>query len=242
MFGYAPHSGISYSNPQGKAGTFEFADGGTIFLDEIGDFSTAMQAKLLRVLEDGCVQRVGSNDIIEVDVRVVAATNKDIRAMIDEGTFRADLYHRINCLQIALPPLRDRESDILLLAAHFLEQHVSPPLREKLHITHETARVLTSYPWPGNVRELRNAILRASLSATGAKLEPEHLLPEITGYLDEPGVIRTLIQVEKEHIQTVLRAANGNKRKAAELLDISPQTLYNKMKEYNVGVRDTTVG
>jgi transcriptional regulator with GAF, ATPase, and Fis domain len=240
MFGYAPHSGIANANPAGKPGKFEVADGGTLFLDEIGDFSPATQAKLLRVLEEQTVERIGSNDPLPVDVRAIAATNMDVGAMAASGRFRADLYHRINVLQITLPPLRERPGDILLLAAYFLEQHVPAPLGEALAITNQTARFLLAYPWPGNVRQLRNAILAASTRATAERLDPEHFDREIAGFLGAPGAVRTLRQVEREHIAHVLEITDGNKRKAARLLGVSPQTLYDKIKEYDIHLDDRT--
>ena len=234
MFGYAPHSGIANADPNGRPGKFEMAHEGTIFLDEIGDFSANTQAKLLRILEDCVVERIGSNEPMQIDVQVVAATNRDVQAMIADGAFREDLYHRINCLQITLPPLRDRESDILLLAAYFLEQDVPPPLNENLRITKETARLLSSYHWPGNIRQLRNAIRAAATRATTNRLDPEHFDLEDARQLGASLPIKTLRQMEKEHIEYVLRAVDGNKRDAARMLDISPQTLYNKIKEYGI--------
>ncbi|MFW6119058.1 MAG: sigma 54-interacting transcriptional regulator [Planctomycetota bacterium] len=241
MFGYAPKSGIAGANPNGKPGKFEMADGGTLFLNEIGDLSLNMQAKLLRALDRGAVERLGSTATITVDVRVIAATNKDLNAMTEEGTFRTDLYHRLNCLQVRLPRLKQRESDILLLAAYFLEEHVPAPLNETIRFTRETARLLLFYEWPGNVRQLRYAILAAATRATAGRLEVAHFPDEIAGSMDLKGAVKTLDQVEKEHIEKVLRRAGGNKKRAAQLLGISRQTLYTKIEKYDIRPADATL-
>jgi len=240
LFGYAPHSGIANANPRGKPGRFELAHSGTIFLDEIGDFTSNTQAKLLRVLEDCLVERIGAAEPVKVDVRIMTATNKDVRRMVDRSEFRADLYHRINCLQISLPPLRERASDVLLLAAYFLEQHAPAPIRESVRITNETARLLLSYRWPGNVRELRNAILAATTRITGSRLDPQHFEREIADFVGAARALKPLRQVEKEHIRLVLNAVGGNKRKAADILDVSPQTLYKKLSDYGIEREEIT--
>jgi transcriptional regulator with PAS, ATPase and Fis domain len=235
LFGYAPLSGIANANPKGKLGRFQLADGGTIFLDEVGDFSPETQVKLLRVLEDFVVEPLGSTQPVRVDVRVIAATNRDLKAMIARGSFREDLYHRLNVLHVLLPPLRERAVDILLLAAYFLETVVAPPLNEEIEITKDAAAALLSYRWPGNVRELRNEIVRAAYSTTTGRLEPEQFALDGSG---RQQALRTLRQAEKEHIEVALKAANGNKRKAAQMLDISPQTLYDKIKDYKIDSRE----
>jgi len=176
---------------------------------------------------------------MQIDLRVIAATNKDLDAMVADGSFRADLYHRISCLKIVLPPLRARPSDILLLAAYFLEEHAPSPLNETVRISHRTARMLTSYHWPGNVRQLRNAILAATTRTAGDLLDPEHFDAGIADFL-AGGAIKPLWQVEKEHISRVLAATDGNKRKAAKLLGISPQTLYSKIVEYGINTAEKT--
>lgn len=239
MFGYAPYSGIANADPRGKMGKFEAADDGTLFLNEIGDMSPSLQAKLLTALDKQLIVRIGSNDPVHVNVRVLAATNMDISGMVQNGKFRGDLYRRIKCLEITVPPLRKRPGDILLLAAYFLEQHVPRPLNEMLRFSKETAKLLTSYPWPMNVGELRNAILAAAIRSTSEEIEPEHFDEEISGFRTRP-VVKTLSQVEKEHIWRVLRITNGNKREAARLLGISHTTLHEKVKGYGLEMTDDT--
>ncbi|MFP4055977.1 MAG: sigma 54-interacting transcriptional regulator [Candidatus Brocadiia bacterium] len=237
MFGYAPQSGIAGANPGGKPGKFELADGGTLLLDEIGDLSPLTQAKLLRVLETGEVERLSATQPVKVDVRIVAATNQDLEAKVEDGSFRADLYHRVRGFEIALPPLAKRSADILLLAAYFLEQQ---PGHERLAIPHATARLLTTYSWPGNIRELKRAIETAAARTAGSRLDPEAFPRQITDAVDSGRAVKSLRQVEKEHIHRVLGFADGNKRKAASLLGISPQTLYDKIKEYGIALEDRT--
>jgi len=235
MFGYAPLSGIANANPKGKPGKFELADGGTIFLDEVGDFPLHMQAKLLRVLEDSMVERIGAEKPTRVNLRVIAATNRNLQKMVAEGRFREDLYFRLNCLQVTLPPLRERASDILLLAAYFLEH---PPTglenTSKIRITRDVAQFLLSHPLPGNVRQLRNSIWRAASFATGGKLDLRDFPSDMTDAASPASVAKPLRQVEREHIQRALETTGGNKRKAAQMLGISHQTLYTKMKDYGI--------
>jgi DNA-binding NtrC family response regulator len=225
-----------------RKGAFEAADGGTLFLNEIGDMSPVLQAKLLTALDKQTIVRVGSNRQIRVDVRVLAATNMDLPAMMQSGRFRPELYRRIKCLEITVPPLRKRSCDILLLASYFLEQQAPRPLNEVLRLTNEAARLLLGYQWPMNVGELRNAILAAAIRSAGDRIEPGHLDESIAGSRTKP-VVKTLAQVEKEHICEVLRLAGGNKRETARLLGISHTTLHEKLKTYDLrAVDDATSG
>ncbi|MGB9691090.1 MAG: sigma 54-interacting transcriptional regulator [Candidatus Sumerlaeaceae bacterium] len=234
-----------------RIGKFELADGGTLFLDEIGDMSASAQAKLLRVLQDGEIQRLGSNKVIKVNVRVVAATNKKLEDEVEKGNFRQDLYYRIRVLELVLPPLRERPSDIPVLAQYFLEQlrHRFPTSVKSIHP--ETIKCLLAYNYPGNVRELRNIIERALVLATGDVLLPEHLPAEVLNAASgnetrgaqegatgpEPRTSAptlSLAEVVREHILRVLDAVQGNRVKAAAILGISRTTLYEKLKEYGI--------
>jgi Nif-specific regulatory protein len=234
-----------------RIGKFEEADGGTLVLDEIGDISPNAQAKLLRVLQEGEIQRLGSNRIIKVNVRVVAVTNKKLEEEVKSGRFRLDLYYRIRVVEIALPPLRERPADIPVLAQYFLEQLRRARPTPVRYIHSATIACLCAYSFPGNVRELRNIIERALVFATGDTLLPEHLPAEVIAAAGNkrpdvgseagaqpspPGefVPRLLSEIEREHIQRVLEHVQGNKVKAASLLGISRTTLYEKLKEYGL--------
>ncbi|AXA35347.1 MAG: hypothetical protein KatS3mg130_0769 [Candidatus Sumerlaea sp.] len=225
-----------------RIGKFELAHGGTLFLDEIGDLSQSAQAKLLRVLQEGEIQRVGGQKIIKVDVRVIAATNKDLAEEVRKGNFRQDLYYRIRVIEISLPPLRERKDDIPVLAQYFLQQ-----LRRKFptpvkQIAPETIQCLVAYEFPGNVRELKNIIERGLALARGETLKPEDLPAEVllaAGCVKPRAASSTsleegplpLAEVERQHIRRVLKFVHGNKLKAAALLGISRTTLYEKLKE-----------
>jgi two-component system response regulator HydG len=220
---------------QAKEGLFEVADGGTIFLDEIGEISPLVQVKLLRVLEAREVQRVGSTAVSKVDVRVVAATNKDLKQMVAEGRFREDLYHRLNVIGLRLPPLRERGEDLRLLIDHFLAsfcRRFNKPLRG--FSAGATARLL-AYPWTGNVRELENAVESAVIMAAGPLIEtadlPEHLKGEQTA--SPPDM--QLSRVEEEHVRRILQQARGNKVLAARLLGMSRRSLYRKLEKFGIG-------
>jgi DNA-binding NtrC family response regulator len=232
-----------------KEGKFELAEGGTIFLDEISTMDERTQINLLRVLETFTFTRIGGKKEKTANVRVVAATNKDLLKMVEEGVFREDLYYRLNILQIVLPPLRERREDIPLLATEFLT-HFAQHYRKQVEvIPAETQRLLEGYHWPGNVRELRNVIEQAVLLARGVTLDPE-LLPQMiyrAGPADE--CIRiplgaTMRDAEREIILRTLEARAGNKKITAEVLGISRRSLYNKLAEYGLGARrgDTALG
>jgi transcriptional regulator with PAS, ATPase and Fis domain len=222
-----------------KEGKFELAEGGTIFLDEISTMDERTQINLLRVLESFAYMRIGGKKERQADVRVVAATNRDLLKMAEEGVFREDLYYRLNILQITLPPLRERREDVPLLASEFMANFAQQYKKNIQVIPAETQRLIEGYHWPGNVRELRNVIEQAVLLARGTTLDPE-LLPQMI-YRAGPSedVIRiplgaTMRDAEKEIILRTLEARKGNKKTTAEALGISRRSLYNKLAEYGI--------
>lgn len=221
-----------------KKGKFEFANGGTLFLDEIGEMSANIQVHLLRVLEEKEFTRVGGNEPIKVDVRVISATNKDLRRAIANGQFREDLYYRLNVVAIELPPLRERKEDIPLLAQHFLSKFALENQKNITEFSPDAIKFLLEYDWPGNIRELENAIERAVILSkdsfiTIADLPHENLL--LTG---SALVGKNIKEVEKNHIMNVLCETGGNYSEAARILGISRMTLYNKVKEFDLHVKN----
>lgn len=213
-------------------GLLELATGGTLYLDNVGDLDVRLQAKLLRALETGSFYRVGGTQKVDVDVRIVAATTRDLGRMVASGTFRDDFLHRINTMRVQLPPLRERITDVPLLAEHFLRQFggASPP-----RLTGEAVAVLERYRWPGNVRELRNVIERATLLAVHGLIEARDLpLGAEIGAAARltPAQSLTLAELERRHIEAVLQRTNWHQGRAAELLGISPKTLYRKIREF----------
>jgi DNA-binding NtrC family response regulator len=221
-----------------KHGLFEVADTGTIFFDEIGEMSLSLQAKLLRVMETGTFRRVGGLKDIQVDARVIVATNRDLKQRCAAGLFRDDLYYRLNVFAITIPPLRERVEDIELLASHFLSNRMMPG-RRTLRISPEALPLLKRYQWPGNIRELRNVIERAMILAEGESVEPQHLPGNLqsktAAHFDFPkGEPPTLEQAEKLYIGRLLRENGGNRARVAKILDISERNLYRKIKEYGL--------
>ena len=224
-----------------REGRFEHADGGTLFMDEIGDMPGAMQAKLLRVLENGEVVRLGSNEPIRVDVRLISATNRKLEEMVAEKQFREDLYFRIKGITIVLPPLRERREDIPLLV-HFFLQHAAEKYQKQIDgIDPDAQQILMNFSWPGNVRQLKNAVDTMvvlngdSTQLTVASLPPD-IRPvggEVTGSVANVGGMR-LEQLEKEAIVKTLEMVHGNREQAAKLLGIGERTLYRKIKEYGL--------
>ncbi|MBI3995574.1 MAG: sigma-54-dependent Fis family transcriptional regulator [Nitrospirae bacterium] len=221
-----------------KKGLFEEAHGGTLLLDEIGDTTAAFQSKLLRVLQENEIRPVGSNKTIKMDVRVLAATNKDLKKNVEQKAFREDLYYRLAVVPIMIPPLRQRKEDIPLLADHFIRKYCERNRLEIKWISPKAMRLLADAPWPGNVRELENVIERAVLMSQGAEITTDALFMEPVK--EESGdplrqVIRTTTEtVEKEKIAAATQQARGNRSRAAKLLGISRATLYNKLKRYNL--------
>jgi two-component system, NtrC family, response regulator AtoC len=226
LFGHAKGA---FTGAQGsRRGLFEEANHGTLFLDEMGDVGPALQARLLRALQEGEVRRVGANEAIPVDVRVLAATNKDLAVQVKEGKFREDLYYRINVVTIRLPPLRERREDIPLLAEHFAAKHGRP---DGAAVTPEARELLIGYDWPGNVRELENVIARALALNHAGLVVPEDLPDRLRGLpaaVPTPGAAErpTLAEVERRYAAQVLAETGGNKTRAAEILGIDRKTLY----------------
>ena len=214
-----------------KPGLIELADGGTLFLDEIGEMEPDSQVKLLRVLESHAFFRVGGTRRRTVDMRLVAATNRDLAEAIKTNQFRQDLYYRINTITVSLPSLRERREDIGLLARHFLEQNAAYG-----HKTLSPAALLSleRYDWPGNVRELQHAIQRAVILSTGEEIEPDDLPAEMRGDSSVPPPAGSLEEVERQHIVATLNQVGGHRAKAAALLGIDPKTLYRKILSYGI--------
>jgi two-component system response regulator HydG len=229
LFGHV--KGAFTGATESRAGFFHAADGGTIFLDEISDMSLAMQVKLLRVLQDKEVCMVGSNRTRKVDVRILAATNKNLQGLVKKGFFREDLFYRLNVITIDIPPLRERGDDILLLAHHFLTQFAAESGKTTLRFSDEALQSLRSYNWPGNVRELENVIQRLVVMTDGNIIEVPDL-PSLMRFsaLRKTGFNRTLAEVESEYITNVLASLDGNKTRAAEILGIDRKTLREKLK------------
>ncbi len=223
-----------------RPGRFLAADGGTIFLDEVGELSEPIQAKLLRVLESGEITPVGEAGVRNIDVRVIAATNRDLAEEVERGTFRRDLYYRLNILQVQLPPLRERVEDIALLVEHFVKFLGARCGRNNLKISESLIKRCQTYPWPGNVRELKNTVERMVILCDGDTLTENDLPAEITGARSGLGLssgiggMRTLSDVECEHITAVMKEVGGNKKRAAEVLGIDRSTLYSKLKAYDI--------
>ena len=213
-----------------KKGKFEIAEGGTVFLDEIGDISLKTQTDLLRVLQEREIVRVGGNDPIKVDFRIVAATNKDLEQLIDEGKFRPDLFYRLNVFHIEIPALRDRKEDIPPLVDHFVRKFSLQMNKKITRVQPSAMYQLQQYAWPGNVRELENAVERAMVVAQEPELrEQDFILKSRNGNAPEG---KTLDDIERSHILRVLEECGGNQTRAAEMLDIDRVTLHNKLKKY----------
>jgi transcriptional regulator with PAS, ATPase and Fis domain len=220
-------------------GYFEQANGGTLLLDEITEMPPELQVKLLRVLETGTLQRVGASSQIAVDVRIVAASNRDPERAVEAGDLREDLYYRLNVFPIRMPPLREREGDLELLATHLLDEMAKREGKE-VKLSRQALDIMRLYPWPGNVRELRNVLQRAFILSDGV-IQPQTLPPEITG--DRPAahavgedlaihVGMSISEVERRLITATLEQVGGNKKRAADVLGVSLKTLYNRLKAY----------
>jgi DNA-binding NtrC family response regulator len=237
LFGHA--KGAYTGAVEAKRGLYEEADGGTLFLDEVGDMPLAMQAKFLRALEHGTFRRMGETRLRKADVRIICATNRDLKAMVDAGLFRADLYYRINCMQVELPPLRHRRQDIPALVGHFLTNAGKRSTR----VTDRALVALSQYSFPGNVRELRNVLERGCILAKGDTVDLAHLPREVidptrspaphpvhaeSGFFQMPDAPAR--RPTPEQIDAALRQAGGNRRLAAQALGISERTLYRKLK------------
>jgi len=225
-----------------RQGKMEAAEGGTLFLDEVGDMSLSLQAKLLRAIEQKEISRVGGSPVIKVDVRILAATNSDLKGKVAGKEFREDLFYRLNVFSIVVPPLRERREDIPKLVDQLLEEIARDNKAARKAVSPETHKTLLAYRWPGNVRELRNAMEVAALVARGEAIEPEDLPPEVTGKAIPPShewpiplpAPRTLQEIERDAIQAALKETGGNKTRAAKILGIGLRTLHRKFKEYGL--------
>lgn len=225
-----------------KKGRFEIADGGTIFLDEVGDIPQSLQVKLLRVLQEHQFERVGGTEKIEVDVRIIAATNKDLEQKIKDGTFREDLYYRLNVVSIKIPPLRDRKEDILPLIENFIGKYCKENNKEKIEVSKESVDVLMKYKYPGNVRELENIIERAVVLTRGKVISLNDLPMNIKGFKEEKtlgsldmGTLTDQVEaLEKQLIFDALQESGGNQTKAGKLLGLTERNLRYKLKKYNI--------
>jgi transcriptional regulator with PAS, ATPase and Fis domain len=215
-----------------KKGKFEVADGGSVFLDEISDISLKTQTDLLRVLQEKEIVRVGGNQQIKVDFRCIAATNKNLEALVKAGTFRPDLYYRLHVFCIDLPPLRDRRDDIPLLVNHFLNKFCTATSRPVPQLAPEALEVLMGHDWPGNVRELENAVERALVVGRGQEIRPADFSFQFQA--EDPKGGKTLEDVEHAHIERILRETQHNLSRAARVLDIDRTTLYNKLRRYGL--------
>jgi Nif-specific regulatory protein len=225
-----------------REGRFEMADGGTIFLDEVGDFSPAMQVKLLRVLQEREFERVGGNKTIKVDVRVIAASNRDLETLIRSGEFRQDLYYRLNVFPIQLPPLRERRTDIPLLVDHFVERCASKNNKPVRRVSPSALGLLMRHDWLGNVRELENAIERAVLLSSDGVIHAHHLPPTMqtedsAASEGEGGLQAALDSVEKDMIIDALRTTGGNQAEAARILGISERMMGLRVKKHDIEPR-----
>jgi len=247
LFGY--EKGAFTGATKSKSGLFQAADGGTIFLDEIGELPQEMQAKLLRVLQEKEVRPVGSNEKVNIDVRVIAATNRDLESAYRAGTFRKDLYFRLNVVTVHLPPLRERRSDIPVLVHHFLDRYAKG---SHIQVTAAAMKSLLHYDWPGNVRELENCVARAVTLGDGKTIDVADLPPAIRTEQPESGIVTSrdttamsttaLAEMERMTILRVFEQANGDKALAGRMLGISRATLYRKLKRYNIAVKPGATG
>lgn len=239
FFGY-DEGAFTGARHKGKIGKFDLAHGGTLFLDEVGDMSLPLQAKLLRVLQEGEFYRVGGTDRIHVDVRIISATNRPLEDMVESGLFREDLFYRLNVISFEIPPLRLRKSDILLLCDLFIKDLNKINGTSITGIDSEAEKVMLMYEWPGNVRELRNVLERAMVFAESGKIQlddlPDYVLKKTSLPSSEPPVLQQnlLNKAEQDTIQLALQKTNGNKSKAARLLGISRSVLYEKLKKYGM--------
>jgi Nif-specific regulatory protein len=237
LFGY--ERGAFTGAQARRKGRFELADGGTLFLDEIGELSPSTQAKLLRVIQEREFERLGGTATIPVDVRLITATNKNLESALGAGSFREDLYYRLNVFAICVPPLRERKSDVLLLADHFLEKYARLHGRSIKRISTPAIDMLVSYHWPGNVRELENTIERAVLVADGDVIHGHHLSPilqtaEASGTVVSGSLAEAVEVFESNLIQDALKTTRGNRARAARLLSSTERIINYKIRRYGI--------
>jgi transcriptional regulator with PAS, ATPase and Fis domain len=236
LFGYT--AGAFTDARKDKPGRFAHADGGTIFLDEIGDITQAMQVRLLRVLQEHVIEPLGAVEPVEADVRVIVATHRDLARLVEEGSFREDLFYRINVIRLELPTLRERREDIPLLIDHFIGRFNRLQEKDIVGVSDEVLTLLMRHDYPGNARELENIIEHAFVLCSGGLIELQHLPSEIRGTFDVPGMETregmTLRTMEALHINDALRRHGGNRSAAARELGIHPSTLFRKIKDLGV--------
>jgi len=240
LFGYEAGA-FTGASPKGKKGKFEQANGGTIFLDEIGDMPFPLQGKLLRVLQERTIEPIGSKSLIPVDIRIISSTNKDLLQLVKKGLFREDLYFRLAVIPIVIPPLRERNGDILLLANHFRKVYNSLLNKNISAISKDVAKILLNYSWPGNVRELKNVIEHATNLETGNEISIESLPATLIKYKEKKNILNLRISSLKEQEETLIKEAiarfgntTAGKTEAARFLGISRATLYRKLKKYKI--------
>jgi len=229
-----------------RIGRFEAAHKGTLFLDEIGDIPLSVQVKLLRVLEEKMIQRVGTNKSIPIDVRIITATNKNLEKLIEEGVFREDLFFRINVFPLTCPPLRRRKDDITLIIQHFISLHAEKTGKNILGLTPKAMRLMVAYPWPGNIRELRNSVEYAFVLARGKSIDSEHLPEKITNFnpleakplkiAGQEGVVKVGLS-EKEKLLNALQQADGNQTQAGKILGVSRITVWKRIKKHGIQLK-----
>ncbi len=225
-----------------RTGLFAQAHGGTLFLDEIGDLPVGLQPKLLRALQERRIRPVGSDTEVEIDIRLISATHRDLPKMVEKGTYRDDLYWRIDVVRLELPPLRERGGDILLLAQHFLDEYAARSSKGVHGLSEAAARRFLDYPWPGNVRELQNAIERAvaicQYDTIGLDDLPQRVQSVTASTVPDIGSFRPMDEVERLYVQKVLDSVQGNKREAAKILGFDRKTLYRKLQKWGLDVSD----
>lgn len=240
---FGSEKGAFTSSVSRKMGKFEIANGGTLFLDEIGDLDISLQAKLLRVLQQKSFERLGGNKTVEVDVRVIAATNMDLQEMINKKKFREDLYYRLSVFPITIPPLRERSDDIKPLAEYFITKYCKEMKKPAKSLSRDSINILEKYHWPGNVRELENTVERAIILAEGKKINPEHMAIRLRNTDDirlrEGAGLKEIgshaqMTAERAAIIRVLKQVRGNKRKCSDVLKIDYTTLFDKLKKYKI--------
>jgi DNA-binding NtrC family response regulator len=241
------HEKGSFTSAVGqRKGRFELANGGTMFLDEVGDIPAAMQAKLLRVLQERHFERVGGMESIEVDVRVIGATNRSLLRLVKQGKFREDLYYRLNVVKIDLPPLRERLEDVPLLATHFCQKYARPGEPPK-HVSPQAMELLLNHNWPGNIRELENAIERACVTARGEGIRPDDMPPEVLAPKAQPSQCKidldrplpdllreATAEIERQYIRRALKKSHGNIGRCASICGLSRRSISAKIAEYNI--------